>query len=69
MKALTGLGVSQQDKDGQSFWKKYAVFCGLMHFFVMVRVALSVCANTSSLLLSPSVSWVTCVGISCIAAL
>lgn len=27
MKALTGLGVSQQDKEGQSFLKKNAVFC------------------------------------------
>ena len=42
MRALTGSGVSHQEKDGQSFLEKYVFYCGLLHFSVMVNVMVSV---------------------------
>lgn len=60
MRALTSPGVSHQEKDGQSS-RKNCFFCGLLHFPVMVKVMMSVRVD-SSLLLSPSASCVTCVG-------
>lgn len=62
MRALTSSGVSHHEKDGQSFWKN-RFFCGLLHFSGMVNFMVSVCVCVdSSLVFSPSASWVTCVG-------
>lgn len=61
MRVLTSLGVSHQEKDGQSFWKKICFSVVYYIFPVMVKVLMSVCVN-SSLVLSPSASCVTCVG-------
>lgn len=62
MRALTSSGVSHHEKDGQSFWKN-RFFCGLLHFSGMVNFMVSVCVCVdSSLVFSPSASWVTCAG-------